>query len=89
MTEHTVTLIGFAAGTLTTLSFVPQVLHTRKTKRCDDLSFGMLLSFGSGVALWLAYGIALRALPIIAANSVTLALITAIILMKLRYAARR
>ena len=89
MSNDTITLIGFLAGTLTTVSFVPQVLHTWKTKRCDDLSFGMLLSFGIGVALWLVYGILLSALPIIAANTVTLLLIGAIILMKLRFAAPR
>jgi MtN3 and saliva related transmembrane protein len=86
-TAHNITLIGFVAGTLTTLSFVPQVLHTWKTKRCDDLSFGMLLAFGIGVALWLVYGLALHAMPIIAANSLTLVLIVAIALMKLRFAA--
>jgi MtN3 and saliva related transmembrane protein len=85
MTMEPVTLIGFLAGTLTTLSFVPQVLHTARTKRCDDLSYGMLLAFGSGVALWLVYGIALRGWPIIAANSVTLVLIAVILGMKLRY----
>jgi MtN3 and saliva related transmembrane protein len=87
MTSQTITLIGFIAGALTTLSFVPQVLHTWKTKRCDDLSFGMLLAFGIGVALWLVYGVLLRALPIIVANSVTLVLIAAIGLMKRRFAA--
>ena len=85
MSEHTITLIGFMAGTLTTVAFVPQVLHTWKTKRCDDLSFGMLLSFGIGVALWLVYGILLHALPIIAANAVTLGLIAAIVAMKLHF----
>ena len=80
-----ITLVGFVAGTLTTLSFVPQVVHTAKTKRCDDLSYGMLFAFAAGVALWLVYGIALRALPIIAANAVTLALILAILAMKFRY----
>ena len=89
MSNDTITLIGFLAGTLTTVSFVPQVLHTWKTKRCDDLSFGMLLSFGIGVALWLVYGILLNALPIIAANTVTLLLIAAIVFMKLRFAAPR
>jgi MtN3 and saliva related transmembrane protein len=87
MTHDHITLIGFAAGTLTTLSFVPQVLHTWKTKRCDDLSYGMLLAFGGGVALWLVYGVLLHALPITAANCVTLGLIAAIVIMKLRYAA--
>jgi MtN3 and saliva related transmembrane protein len=88
MNHDLITLIGFAAGTLTTLSFVPQVLHTWKTKRCDDLSYGMLLAFGIGVALWLVYGLALHALPIIAANAVTLLLIAIIFGMKLRFAPR-
>jgi MtN3 and saliva related transmembrane protein len=88
MNHDLITLIGFAAGTLTTLSFVPQVLHTWKTKRCGDLSYGMLLAFGIGVALWLVYGLALHALPIIAANAVTLLLIATIFGMKLRFAPR-
>lgn len=79
------TLLGFVAGTLTTLSFVPQVVKTARTRRCDDLSLGMLLAFGTGVALWLAYGIWLRALPIIVANAVTLVLIAAMLAMKLMY----
>lgn len=86
MNSDWITLVGFVAGTLTTLSFVPQVLHTYRSKRCDDLSYGMLLAFAGGVLLWLVYGIALRALPIIAANAVTLALIAAILVMKTRYA---
>jgi MtN3 and saliva related transmembrane protein len=86
MSHDAITLVGFVAGTLTTLSFVPQVVHTARTKRCDDLSFGMLFVFGAGVVLWLVYGFLLHALPIIAANAVTLALIAAILVMKRRYA---
>ena len=46
-----ITLLGFAAGTLTTLSFVPQVHKAWRTKRCGDLSLTMLLAFGAGVLL--------------------------------------
>ncbi len=80
-----VTIIGFAAGTLTTLSFVPQVVKTFRTKSCADLSYGMLLAFAAGITLWTIYGIALREPPIIAANAVTLALIVTILVMKVRY----
>jgi MtN3 and saliva related transmembrane protein len=82
------TLLGFVAGILTTLSFVPQVLHAWRSKRCDDLSWGMLLTFSAGVLLWLIYGLRLWAMPIIAANAVTLALLLTIIALKSRYAAR-
>ncbi|MGC2745135.1 MAG: SemiSWEET transporter [Candidatus Angelobacter sp.] len=82
------TLLGFVAGTLTTISFVPQVLHALRSKRCDDLSWGMLLTFSAGVLLWLIYGIRLWAMPIIAANAVTLALLLIIMVLKTRYASR-
>ena len=42
-----------------------------------------------GVALWLAYGVALRAWPIVVANAVTLCLAAAILAMKLRYGRSR
>jgi MtN3 and saliva related transmembrane protein len=81
-------LLGFMAGILTTISFVPQVLHAWRSKSCDDLSWGMLLTFSGGVVLWLVYGIRLRAMPIIVANAVTLALLLTIMALKARYAAR-
>jgi MtN3 and saliva related transmembrane protein len=81
-------LLGFIAGTLTTVSFVPQVLHAWRSKSCDDLSWGMLFTFSAGVLLWLCYGFRLWAMPIIAANAVTLALLLIIMALKARYAAR-
>lgn len=80
-----ITILGFAAGTLTTLSFVPQVHKAWRTKRCHDLSLGMLLAFGAGVLLWLIYGVMLAASPIIVANAITLALILTLLGLKARY----
>jgi MtN3 and saliva related transmembrane protein len=84
-TSHGITLLGFLAGTLTTLSFVPQVHKAWRSKRCDDLSWGMLLAFGAGVLLWLIYGLLLSAPPIIVANAVTLVLIATLLWMKAIY----
>jgi len=81
-------LLGFIAGILTTISFVLQVVHAWRSKSCDDLSWGMLLTFSGGVVLWLVYGIRLRAMPIILANAVTLALLLAIMALKARYTTR-
>jgi MtN3 and saliva related transmembrane protein len=78
-------IVGFAAGTLTTLSFLPQVLKAWRTKRCEDLSFMMLLAFAAGVSLWLIYGLFLRAAPIVAANVITLAFLLTLISFKVRY----
>jgi MtN3 and saliva related transmembrane protein len=82
------TFLGFVAGTLTTISFIPQVLHAWRSKRCDDLSWAMLLTFSAGVVLWLVYGLRLWAMPVILANAVTFALLLIIMVMKIRYAAR-
>jgi MtN3 and saliva related transmembrane protein len=82
------TLLGFVAGMLTTISFVPQVLHAWRSKRCDDLSWAMLLTFSAGVVLWLVYGLRLWAMPVIMANAVTLVLLLVIMVMKARYATR-
>lgn len=83
-----VNLLGTAAGTLTTIAFVPQVLKTWRTKSGDDISTGMFLLFSSGVVLWLIYGIVLGAQPIIVANAITLLLALAIIILKVRYRTR-
>lgn len=78
-------LIGYVAASLTTLSFVPQALHTFRTRDVRGISLGMYASFTLGVALWLLYGWQTRAWPVVAANFVTLVLASAILLMKLRY----
>lgn len=82
---HGINILGFVAGTLTTLSFLPQVHKAWTTRRCTDLSLGMLLAFGAGVLLWLIYGLRLRAAPVIVANAVTLALILVLIALKARF----
>jgi MtN3 and saliva related transmembrane protein len=81
----TMTLIGLLAGTLTTIAFVPQLTKTWKSRSAKDISLGMFLIFCSGVLLWLVYGILMGALPIILANTVTLILSSAILVLKLKY----
>ena len=78
-------LVGTLAACLTTLSFMPQAWLTFKTRDVRGVSLGMYSIFAIGVALWLAYGLLLRAWPIVIANAVTLALALAILAMKLRY----
>ena len=77
--------IGYLAALLTTCSFVPQAWLTLRTRDVSGISLGMYSVFTAGVALWLAYGIALEAWPIVVANAITLALALAILVMKLRF----
>lgn len=77
--------IGGIAATLTTCSFVPQVLRVWKTRHTQDISLLMYTLFTAGVGLWLVYGILLASWPIIIANGITLLLAGTVLLLKLRF----
>jgi MtN3 and saliva related transmembrane protein len=81
----TLVIVGYIAGALTTISFVPQVAKAWKMKETRDLSLAMLVLFAVGVLLWTLYGIWVNALPIIAANTITFALIVFLLFLKFRY----
>ena len=76
-------IVGSLAAILTTVSFFPQAWHSFKTKDVSGVSLGMYSVFTVGVALWLVYGLLLRAWPIVVANVITLGLALAILGMKL------
>jgi MtN3 and saliva related transmembrane protein len=80
----TLETIGYAAALCTTGSFLPQAVHTLRTRDVSGLSLSMYCAFTLGVALWLVYGLLLGAWPIIAANAVTLALAATILAVKWR-----
>ncbi len=81
----TLVIVGYIAGALTTLSFVPQVIRAWTLKETRDLSLAMLILFALGVLLWTLYGVWTGSMPIIAANIVTFILILVLLWMKIRY----
>ncbi len=85
MTTVWIDAIGSLAAVLTTASFVPQAWHSFKTRDVSGISLGMYSVFTVGVALWLLYGFMLQSWPLMIANSITLALAAAILVMKLRF----
>lgn len=80
-----VVLVGYIAGALTTLSFIPQVIRAWKLKETRDISLAMLLLFALGILLWTLFGIWTGSMPIIAANVITLGLILILLAMKISY----
>jgi MtN3 and saliva related transmembrane protein len=79
------TIIGFVAAFLTTFAFLPQSYKTIKTKQTKDLSFITLLMIEFGLVSWLIYGIMIASLPIIAANTVSILIMTIILILKIKY----
>jgi MtN3 and saliva related transmembrane protein len=79
------TMLGLAAGMLTTVSFLPQLIKAWRTKRAEDISLGMLVILSLGIFLWLIYGIFIRAFPIIISNFASFILVTSILILKTKY----
>jgi MtN3 and saliva related transmembrane protein len=80
-----ITLLGLCAATLTTAAFLPQMLKTWQRKSAQDVSYVMLITFITGLFLWLIYGIILNSAPIILANSFTLFFNFIILWLKIKY----
>jgi len=76
--------VGFIAGSLTTASFVPQVLKTIKSRSTRDISLLMWVLFSVGVAVWIAYGFLASSVAIVVTNAVTLILAGIVLIVKLR-----
>jgi len=79
------TALGLAAGCLTTIAFLPQVVRTWRTRSTGDLSLSTFLILMTGQVLWLAYGILIGDVPLIAANAVSILLEGTVLMFKVRY----
>ena len=89
MNEQIISYLGYAAATLTTLSFVPQAVKIIRTRDTHGISVEMYSAFTFGILLWLTYGIGKRDIAIIAANAVTLSLASVILFFTVRYRGRK
>ncbi len=77
--------IGYIAGTLTTIAFVPQLLRIIRLRSAHEISVGMFLIFSAGTFSWLVYGFLMHSGPMILANSVSFVLAASILVLKLRF----
>ena len=78
-------IIGLIAAVLTTAAFLPQVYKTWKTKDVSALSLPMLILFFTGIVLWLVYGIYIKSLSMIIANSITIVSSLLLLYFKITY----
>ena len=77
--------LGYFAGMLTVVSFMPQVVRAWRTRQTRDLSlssFALLITAGS---LWVIYGAMSRDWPVVATNLGMVALNVALVAAKIRY----
>ena len=76
------TVLGLFAGALTTLSFLPQVMRTIRTRSARDLSWVWIVMMTAGITSWCVYGLLRPDVPVIVANGITLVLICVLAVLK-------
>ena len=78
-------IIGLVAGTITSITFLPQVIRIWKTKSAKDLSMLMMIMLIGGTTLWFSYGLMIKDAAIIYTNSMVLAMSLIMMFFKLKY----
>lgn len=78
--------IGLVASILLSVSVIPQVIKSWRTRKVEDISLVMIVMFIVGFTLWIAYGLLTRELPIVLLNAVSLASMAVTLVLKLKYA---
>ncbi len=82
---ETSAILGYAAAFFSTVSFVPQVIKTLKTKDTSGISLLMYSVFTAGVAHRQNFGIMTENMPVTIANVIVLILASMVLVMKIRY----
>lgn len=78
-------ILGYVAGTISTLVFLSQVIKTWKSKSAKDISVFMFVFATFSVILWLVYGLLIKDGAIIYTNAVILVLSSIMLYFKFRY----
>jgi MtN3 and saliva related transmembrane protein len=78
-------LAGYVGSVLTTGAFAPQVWRTWRTRRAEDISWGLLLVFGAGILCWSVYGWSLGSSQILVTQTGTGVGILLLIVFKARF----
>lgn len=76
---------GHAGSVLSSITFIPQVYQTWKTKSVKDLNLTMMLIVFLSTVIWLVYGFGKQLLPVIICNGIICVLSILLISFKFRY----
>jgi len=78
-------VFGFIAAGIGAVMFLPQVLRCWKTKHTKDISFLTYFLLATASIFWVAYGLMIRALPVISVNIIILMLSLFLLFLKKKY----
>jgi MtN3 and saliva related transmembrane protein len=78
-------IVGLTGSILSSITFMPQVYQTWKTKSVGDLNLFMMLIVFISTIIWLVYGIGKLLVPVIICNGVICFLSVLLIYFKIRF----
>jgi MtN3 and saliva related transmembrane protein len=78
-------ILGYTAGAITTLTFLPQVVKTWKEKSAKNVSLLMFLIAFVNEVMWIVYGVLRNDWVIILTNVIMIIFCSIMILLKLKY----
>lgn len=77
--------VGTAAALLSITSFAPQIIKIWKEKDASSVSLRTYIVTVTGFSCWIAYGLMIKAWPVIASNTACLLMSGAVLAMKWRF----
>ncbi|MEO6732190.1 MAG: SemiSWEET family transporter [Ferruginibacter sp.] len=63
-------VVGLSGSVLSSITFMPQVYQTWKTKSVGDLNLSMMTIVFLSTVIWLVYGVGKNLLPVIICNGI-------------------
>ncbi len=87
--ENVVLITGISAGILTSVSMIPQVFKTIKTKEAEHISVVMLIILSLGVAMWVVYGCLKKDWPIILTNSFSVLINIIMLILRWKFSGKK
>ena len=78
-------VVGTAAALLSITSFAPQIVKIWTEKDAESVSLRTYLVTVTGFACWIAYGVLIKAWPVIASNTACLVMSGAVLALKWRF----
>ncbi len=83
ITTHITDIVGYGASLSMILGYLPQAVHTMRTRKTDDIALGTFLFMGLGGLLFAVQGLMLPNWPLFLCNLVTTSMSAVILAIKL------
>jgi MtN3 and saliva related transmembrane protein len=78
-------ILGLFGGLLVTISLLPQVIKSYKTKSTKDISIVYTLILMTGLAFWVLYAILNKIIPLAIFASIEFLMTLSLLILKLKY----